>query len=67
VRMFGHDRPHPTTSSGVELTMVARRRTLDGLVYTELRGRAPKGILEQIDPLEIILALERPSPNSNSV
>jgi hypothetical protein len=32
--------------------------------YTELRGRAPKGILEQIDPLEIILALEPPSPNS---
>jgi hypothetical protein len=30
--------------------------------YTELRGRAPKGILEQIDPLGIILALEPDHP-----
>ena len=29
--------------------------------YTELRGRAPKG-MEQIDPLETILALESTSP-----
>jgi hypothetical protein len=52
--MIGHDRPHPTTSSCVEVTMVPQADELWMVCfYTELRGRAPNGILEQIGPLGI--------------
>ena len=44
----------PTTSSCVEVTMVPQADELWMVCfYTELRGRAPNGILEQIGPLGI--------------
>jgi len=43
--MIGHYRPHPTTSSCAEVTMVPRPTNSGWFLcfYTELRGRAPKG------------------------